>query len=417
MRLAVRAPHAFDGEGFRPDGATVLVEDDVVVGVESAAFEIPDGWKVHEHEDATVLPGLVDTHVHLVADGGVGALDRVAGYSPAELDAVVETALRAQLAGGVTTVRDLGDRDWVVLARRDAQRAASGAADDGLPRLLTSGPPLTVPDGHCHYLGGVVDGEASIRSAIAERAERGVDVVKVMASGGLNTPRTDVAAAQFDAATLRLMVEEAHRHGLPLTAHAHARTAVALAVEAGVDGIEHASFLGRAASGLEGPLALLAVEADEADIARLAASGIPCCPTFGGFSAAMLRLAPPGLRAAIEATGRPVEELVAIRFALFERLYAAGVRLVCGMDAGISPPKAHGGYRHAVTDMARVMPAVAALASATSGAADVLGLPVGRLRPGDAADLLVVGGDLEQDLDRLADVRQVVVRGRVAELG
>ena len=142
---AVRAGACFDGERFVAGGATVLVDRGRILGVEAAAYDVPADCPLHDHGDATVLPGLIDTHVHLVADSGPMALDRVAGYSDEEIEAVVTEALRRHLAAGVTMVRDLGDRNFNVVDRRDAQRAR----DDGLPWIVASGPPITTPRGHC----------------------------------------------------------------------------------------------------------------------------------------------------------------------------------------------------------------------------------------------------------------------------
>jgi imidazolonepropionase-like amidohydrolase len=150
-----------------------------------------------EH-DGTLLPGLIDAHTHLVTDSGDSALDRVAGHTTQQIEEVVTQALADQLAAGVTTVRDLGDRRYCVLERRDRQR--STPLYD--PTIVASGPPVTSTGGHCHFLGGEVSGPESIVGAVAERVERGVDIIKVMASGGVNTPGTDVMATKFTTAEL-----------------------------------------------------------------------------------------------------------------------------------------------------------------------------------------------------------------------
>ena len=167
--FAIRADSAFDGERFVEGGATVFIEGSTIVGVESGSSEVPADCSVTDHGHSTVLPALIDAHVHLVADSGPMALDRVAGYCDDELDAVVTKALREQLAGGVTTVRDLGDRRFNVVDRRDARRSE----DNGLPRIIASGPPITSPGGHCHYLGGVVANGADITEPVRERVKRG----------------------------------------------------------------------------------------------------------------------------------------------------------------------------------------------------------------------------------------------------
>jgi imidazolonepropionase-like amidohydrolase len=111
------------------------------------------------------------------------------------------------------------------------------------PTIVASGPPLTSVGGHCHYLGGEVTTKTEISAAIRERLGRGVDVVKVMASGGMTTPGTDITGTEFSADQMRLMVQQSHEAGLPITAYAHALPAVEQAVDAGVDCIEHCSCL------------------------------------------------------------------------------------------------------------------------------------------------------------------------------
>ena len=393
--FAIRANHAFDGEDFRAGGATVLVDDAGIVGVEPLRYEPPSDCDLVDYGDATVLPGLIDTHVHLVGDSRVMALERLAEYSPEEIDAVVIESLRRQLAAGVTTVRDLGDWHFNVVERRDAQRQV----DDGLPWIVASGPPITTPGGHCGYLGGEVSGADEIVAAVRERAELRVDVVKVMASGGMATTGSDVFVPQFPIEELRLLVEQAHAAGLPVTAHAHSAAAVDQAVAAGVEGVEHASS-----------------RATEEQLAALAASGIAVCPTLGGFNtkslAALLAVAPRFQQIFADA-GLTPESYLEIRMSALRRMTTFGIQLISGDDAGIGPDKAHGTYAEAVIELGQVTGTVPALVAASSDPAAAIGLgrSKGRLRRGYDADLLVVGGDLAADLTALRDVRQVVLRG------
>lgn len=410
--FAIRARHGFDGEAFLDGGATVLVADGRIAGVETAAYAVPADVEVYDHGEATVLPGLIDTHVHLVGDSGPGALDRVAGYGDDEIDAVVTTALQQQLASGVTTVRDLGDRDFVVVSRRDAQRRS----DDAMPHILASGPPITISGGHCASFGTTVAGIGAMRRAVRTRVDQAVDAVKVMASGGVMTAGTDLFAPQFSSDELRVVVDIAHQAGLPVIAHAHPAAAIRMCMDVGVDGLEHVSYLERPAADLpEGVAALTSFGATEEELARLATSGIAVCPTLGGFSKRMARLVPPAIKRIVAASGLTLEEVVELRRALIRRMHDAGVRLVGGMDAGISPPKAHGNYAESVVDMSEVMPASRALAASTSIAAEAVGLAgrKGRLAPGYDADLLVVAADLATEVTSLRQVRQVVLRGVV----
>jgi imidazolonepropionase-like amidohydrolase len=407
--FAIRANQAFDGEDFRAGGA-VLVEDGCIVGVEPVAYEPPSDCELLDYGDATVLPGLIDTHVHLVGDSGVMALERVAGYSSAEIDAVVVESLRRHLAAGVTTDRDLRDRRFTVMQRRDAQRQI----DDGLPWIVASGPPITIPGGHCGYLDGEVSGADEIVAAVRERVERQVDVVKVMTSGGMVTTDTNIFTPQFSIEELRLLVEQAHAAGLPVTAHAHAAAAVDQAVAAGVEGIEHASYAIRSTGGPRQLAGRSETRATEEQLAALAASGIAVCPTLGGFNAAALIVgAPPQVKQLMSDAGITPERVVEKRMTLLRRMTTFSVRFISGADAGIAPSKAHGRYADAVIELGQVTGTVPALIAASSSAATAIGLgrSKGRLRRGYDADVIVVDGDLAADLTALRDVRQVVLRG------
>ena len=184
-RLAIRADRAFCGREMIPGGALVLCAGGQIAGIEPGTAPAPDGWPVAEFPGATVLPGMIDCHVHLCGDSRNGALDRLAGHSDDELGQVIGAALRAQLRAGVTTVRDLGDRRWAVLDWR--QRAATAQAGFPSPAIVASGPPITTPGGHCWYMGGEAGRPGELRAAVRERADRGADIIKIMASGGAMT--------------------------------------------------------------------------------------------------------------------------------------------------------------------------------------------------------------------------------------
>ncbi|MFF5993062.1 amidohydrolase family protein [Prauserella flavalba] len=385
-RFAVRARRAFDGERVLRGGALVLVEDGRIGSVR-AFGPVPDGWELVEVPGATLLPGLIDAHVHLCGDSAVGALDRIASYTEAELDAVIEKGLRAQLAAGVTTVRDLGDRRFATLRWRGTP---------GLPSIVSAGPPITTPRGHCWNMGGEVSGERQLRAAVAERVERGVDVVKLMASGGVVTEGTDIMACQFTLEELRLIVTQAHAAGLRVTAHAHGLPAVEQAIDAGVDGIEHCSCL--VPDG---------VRMTDELLGRLAASGIVVCPTLGVVGDLE---PPPRIRELLERTGLTEEN----RRRQVARMHQAGVRLISGGDSGIADPKPHGMLPHAIAELARGGVAAAdALATATSLAAEACGLGdrKGRIREGYDADLLLATGDPLTDPAALETPPTVILAG------
>src|SRR5918994_2126321 len=200
------ARQVFDGEQVLPPGSAVLVDSGAVVAVLGPGEQPPAGAVRVDHADSTLLPGLVETHAHLCCDSGPGALERVPDASDQEMVALIEASLRAQLSAGVTTVRDLADGLFGV----GGGRAAPGT-DAPPPGVLARGPPVTTPGGHCANMGGEADGADALRAAVRERAERRVDVVKVMASGGIGTPVSDEAVPPFGVDDLRVVVEEAHR--------------------------------------------------------------------------------------------------------------------------------------------------------------------------------------------------------------
>ena len=394
---ALRAAVAYDGERFLDDGATVVVEDGTIVGVESLGCDLPADCPVKAY-DGTLLPGLFDCHTHLVADSTIGGLERAAEYDEAALDAVITRSLRQQAAAGVTTVRDLGDIGFRTLHHRDHPV-------DGVPRILAAGPPLTTIDGHCHFLGGAAEGFETISAAVDEHAQRGVDVIKVMASGGMLTPGSDQLGVQFTAEDLHHLVSCAHGHGLAVLAHAHSLAGARHAVAAGVDGLEHFSCL--TAEGIHVPDDLL----DE-----IVARGTVVDMTLGVDQAVMDALGepPPIITILMDKLGLDPATMFEQRIGAVGTLREAGVRLVTGVDSGVGPPKAHGNAWRAVHDLVQGGHTPAeALATATADAAAVCGLGevTGRLTAGLAADLLVVDGDLRSDIEALGRPVSVHVRG------
>lgn len=398
--MAIRAGRAFDGERMAADGATLFIDRGRIVGVESATAPVPEGWSVADFADATVLPGLIDMHTHLCCDSQMGALDRLGACSDREVADAIDDGLRRHLAAGVTTVRDLGDRQWAVLDWRKGSNAS--VVGFPFPTVVASGPPITSPGGHCWFMGGEAKGAQELRTAVRERAARGADLVKIMASGGVNTPGTDVMRCQFTLDELRLVVDESHAVGLAVTAHAHGVPAIEQAIQAGVDGIEHCSCL--TDKGI--------VVSDQL-LEALAASGIAVCPTLGLAPGAV---PPPALVELMARTGMTLQA----RQEQFGRMHRAGVRLVSGADSGISAGKPHGVLPRAIADLvAGGVSVTDAVASATSLAAQACGLAgrKGRLKAGYDADLLVINGDPVADIDSLFQVAAVVAHGVMVEPG
>ncbi|MBB5118079.1 amidohydrolase [Streptomyces eurocidicus] len=380
--LALRARSLFDGACPEPvDRPLVTVEGGRIVSVE-ARGAAPPGATVVDLGDSTLLPGFVDTHVHLAFDASDDVVGRVRRAGDAELLERMRAAGRAALAAGVTTVRDLGDRGYLSLRLR-AETAADPTAG---PKVLAAGPPVTTPGGHCWFLGGQAEGVEGVRAAVRERAERGVDVVKVMVTGGDLTPGSDPYRPQYGPAELRAAVREAHRHELPITAHAHAASGIAVAVAAGFDSIEHCFFLTD-----DG------VHFDRRVLDEMVRAGVVASLTLGALPGGP----PPPPRIAQRAPGM-VAGLAAMR--------QAGVTTVCGSDSGVFPVKPHGCYPYSVAAMVeRGYTPVEALRAATSTAARLCGIAAhkGCLAPGYDADVVAVAGDPLTDITAVHAVTAV----------
>jgi imidazolonepropionase-like amidohydrolase len=378
--LAIRAEALFDGVG--PDlvrQPTVLIEGGRIMAVQTRA-DPPDAARLLDFPGATLLPGMVDTHTHLCFDAGEDVVGSIDGAPAEKVLAAMRTAAEATLAAGVTTVRDLGDRDYLALRLR---------AEEGYPlygpQILAAGPPITVPGGHCWFLGGVAAGVDGVRNAVREHVERGVDVIKVMVTGGDLTPGSDAFALQYRPAELRAAVEEAHRYGLPITGHAHAVSGIAAAIAAGFDSIEHCFF--RTVDGLD---------FDDEVIDEMARKGVVASLTLGSLPGP-----PPPPRFA--------ERLAALAAGLL-KLRDAGVRLACGSDSGILPVKPHGSFAYGPAQMVDFgFTAQEALRAVTSDAADAcrVGDRKGRIAVGYDADLIAIDGNPLSDITALQRVIHV----------
>ncbi len=385
-RLFLRAARLFDGH-VRIEGATVVVEGGQIAGVERRHVEPTSDAELIDLGDATLLPGLIDTHVHLGFDATGDPVGRMVADDDGALLLRMRLAAQRSLVAGVTTVRDLGDRSYLALALRDWFRGGNEVG----PEILASGPPLTVTGGHCYFLGGETDGEVELRRAVRERAKRGVDLIKVMLTGGNMTAGISPLTPQYSVPELAAIVEEAHRFGRAVTAHVHGVAGIERAVEAGVDGLEHCGFW--VADG---------VHAEQSLIDRIADRQIVVCPTLG-----IVPGSPPPPPAVVSRLAGMV--------AAAERMHRAGVRLLAGTDAGVAPAKPHGGTAYAVQQLAEEarLTTLEALKCATSAAADACGLAgrKGVLAPGADADIVGVRGDAVEDVRCLHDVHTVFRAG------
>ncbi|MDX2379706.1 MAG: amidohydrolase family protein [Acidimicrobiia bacterium] len=372
----IAADAVFDGERF-VDRPTVLVSGGAIVAVgEQIPESLREAHRVVELAGVTVLPGLVDCHQHLCFDG-VGTLDEQVSRVDDEALAVrARASARTALLGGVTTLRDLGDRSFVTLGLRD---------DPELPTILAAGPPITQPLGHCWYLGGECAGPDELFAAVRERAERGCDVVKMMVTGGALTPTFPLWKAQFGEDDVRLVVDEAHRLGLPVAAHAHGVEGIRIAVDVGVDTIEHCTFMTEEMVSAAPPELL-----DD-----LAASPTAISATLGRLPGARY---PP----VWEEAGRRAREADGY-------VHRAGGAVVVGSDAGINVWKPHDVMPYAFDQLVGLgMTEAEALRAMTAGGADAVAASgKGRLIPGADADIVALDGDPRVDHEAVVRIAQV----------
>jgi imidazolonepropionase-like amidohydrolase len=371
--FALRAARLFDGDQLLTP-PVVLIESGAIV---AAGTAIPDSTPVLDLADGTLLPGLIDCHQHLCFDGNGTLESQVAGVGAADLVARARAAAERALGAGITTLRDLGDRDFATLSLK---------GDPALPTILPAGPPITRSGGHCWFLGGACQGHTELSRAVADRSDRQCDVVKVMATGGYLTPTFPMWEAQFQLEELRTVVDQAHRLSLPVAAHCHGIVGIEQALDTGADSIEHCTFYTPAAR----------PEPTESLLTRLASSPVVISATLGRLPGHPY---PPNVinhQATLQAARRRLVEL--------------GATVVVGSDAGISAAKPHDVLPYAFADLIESgMSPIEGLRTLTAGAARACGVAErkGRLAAGFEADVVAVAGDPLRDPAALRSVTGV----------
>jgi imidazolonepropionase-like amidohydrolase len=403
--IVVHAGRLLDRPGHAPRGpSTIVIQGGRISEVRDGFVDVPGSQRVIDQRTRFVLPGLIDSHVHLVSDTGgqMGQLEDVQVEDAAlAYNALVNA--RKTLGAGFTTVRNLGDEHGVTLALRNAIRAGKVVG----PNIVDAGRSISTTSGHMdsalgyredfrevlHAHDNLCDSAESCRRAVRIQVGRGVDVIKIATTGGVNSQVGAGLGKQMFDDEARAVVEAARLYGKKVAVHAHGADGIKVALAAGVDSIEHGTML------------------DDEGIALFLKSGAYYVPTLSTVNGYIERLAAnpgaysPEVRAKVEwrikVTGESLRKAV-----------PKGVKIAFGTDAGVSK---HGRNADEFELMVKFgMTPAAALQAATVNAADLLGLQaeVGTIEPGKRADLIAVDGDPLVDVTVLKRVPFVMKDGR-----
>jgi imidazolonepropionase-like amidohydrolase len=403
----IHAGRLLDRPGRPPRGpSTIMVAGARIIDVADGLIPPAAGAALIDLSARTVLPGLIDSHVHLDSDaGGIAALvEEVTENAPRKTLRTLANA-RKTLEAGFTTVRNLGDGSGATLAIRDAAARGEVAA----PRIVDAGRSISTTSGHMDATLGVADelhsaipqdnlcdGADSCRRAVRAQIRRGVDVIKIATTGGVNSRIGAGLGRQIFDDEVKALVDTAHLYGKKIAVHAHGADGINAALAAGADSIEHGTLL------------------DDESLRLFKAKRAYYVPTLSTVNGYLERIAadpnayPPDVRAKIDWR-------ISITGKALERAVPAGVRIAFGTDAGVSK---HGRNADEFELMVRHgMTPASAIEAATVGAADLLGLgaEIGTIERGKSADLIAVQGDPLADVKVLKRVAFVMARGKVVK--
>jgi len=410
--IVLKAARLFDGKANTlVQNGVVIVQGDKIVDV-GANLPAPEGAQVIDLGDSTLSPGFMDAHTHITLDFTDFNKRRMEELSlnVAEQTLRATTYARATVEAGFTTVRDVGSR--FVASHEFVDVALRNAINQGLivgPRMLVATHGIGATGGHFDptsgfrdllfgaepgYTDGIADGPDEIRKAVRFEVKNGADVIKAAVSGGVFSLADEVDTPQFTPAEMAALVDESHRLRKKLAVHCHGDTAARDAINAGVDSIEHGSFM-------------------KPDTLRLMKSkGTYLAPTLMAVEFIMGKIDtyPPAIQAKARAAA-------AARSDMFRNAVKLGVKIAFGTDAAVFPHGQNAKEFKLMVDLG--MPPIEALKSATSVDADLLGVApkTGTLEKGKLADVIAIPGDPTQDITATERVSFVMKDGKIIRHG
>jgi imidazolonepropionase-like amidohydrolase len=406
--IYIRAGHLFDGTGDKArDNMVIVVVGDRIQSVAAAgSVTIPAGATVVDLSHATVLPGLIDCHTHLGARAD--RYDEINNFKNTPFQSAFAAVVNARktLEAGFTSVRDVGSPPFLAVDLRNSINEGLVAG----PRIVASGPGISITGGHGDLNNfspqtrvsmfpeerdfQIADGVDQIRHVVRAQVKYGVDVIKILATGGVLSKGDSPGAPQFTPEELKAAAEEAHMAGRKIAAHAHGTQGIKNAILAGIDSIEHASLIddeGIRLAKEHGVYLVMDIYNDDYILGKAIEFGLP--------------------KENVEK-----EKMVGrLQRENFERAVKGGDKMAFGTDAGVYP---HGDNAKQFFYMVKFgLTPAQAIRAATSSAADLIGRAkdVGTLEAGKFADVIAVTGDPLQDVRALENVSFVMKGGVVAK--
>ena len=388
MRRILSNARIVDGTGQVLPDRFIVIEDRSIADIRPMSdFPASPNGEVVDVSDRTVMPGMIDCHVHLSIDGDADPIGQVVSDTAAM--SVLRMARNAErtIAAGVTTVRDLGAKDHIDISFR---RAVAEGLATAAPRLILSGQPVTMTGGHCWQFGRQADGADDARRAAREQIRAGADCVKLMATGGILTQGNEIGAAQLEEAEMRAAIEEADKAGKLTAVHAHGASGIKNGIRAGVQSVEHAYYL------------------DDEGIDLMLKRDVWLVPT----AAAVDLVVRNGIESGIPPdVVEKAETAIESQRATCRKALRSGVRIAMGTDAG-TPYNRHGENAQELVALVSLgMSPMDAIRATTIRGAELLGLSdrLGTVEIGKTADIVVIDGDPLEDISVLCAPERIAM--------